>query len=134
MQLHGNEAEPQIARIANNRHIIKGMRFDPAQVRRWDQVQHVNALLIDGPSGGGGEGFDHRALADMMRSISKPVILAGGLTTATVGEAIRTVGPYGVDVSSGVETSRGVKDSTMIREFCAAVREADNASAFAAQA
>src|SRR5262249_34025896 len=118
-------------RIANNRHIIKGMRFDPVQIRRWDQIPHVNALLIDGPAGGGGEGFDHKPLADLMRTISKPVILAGGLTAATVGEAIRTVQPYGVDVSSGVESSRGVKDATMIREFCAAVREADNASAFA---
>jgi phosphoribosylanthranilate isomerase len=125
VQLHGQEQEPQIGRMALNRHVIKAFRFEPSQVRRWDQCMHVNALLIDGPSGGGGEGFEHHALADMMHAISKPVILAGGLTIANVADAIRTVRPYGVDVSSGVESSRGVKDAMMIREFCAAVREAD---------
>ena len=125
VQLHGHEEEPQIARIAMNRHVIKGFRFDAAQVRRWDQCVHVNALLIDGPAGGSGEGFDHAVLARMTRSISKPVILAGGLTIANVGEAIRAVRPFGVDVSGGVESARGVKDAGMIREFCAAVREAD---------
>jgi phosphoribosylanthranilate isomerase len=126
VQMHGQEEEPQLARVALNRRIIKGLKFDRAQVYRWDKCPHVSALLIDGSNGGQGEPFNHEQLAEMMAQISTPVILAGGLTPSSVGRAIRTVRPFGVDVSSGVETSRGVKDAGLIREFCAAVREADN--------
>lgn len=129
VQLHGNEAEPQIARIALRRRIIKGIRFDPTQILRWNKCPHVSALLIDGSEGGMGQGFRHEELAALMPQLNTAVILAGGLTPENVGEAIRTVRPLGVDVSSGVESSRGVKDATMIREFCQAVREADDARA-----
>lgn len=125
VQMHGQEEEPQLARVANSRRIIKGLKFDRAQIYRWDKCQDVSALLIDGSSGGKGEAFNHEELAQMMSSIATPVILAGGLTPASVGDAIRLVRPFGVDVSSGVESSRGVKDAGLIREFCAAVREAD---------
>ncbi len=54
-------------------------------------------------------------------------MLAGGLNPENVGLAISTVQPYAVDVSSGVESSRGVKDEDLIRAFCAAVRRADAA-------
>lgn len=130
VQLHGQEEEPQAARVAQTRRIIKGVKFDPALIRKWDRSPHVSALLIDGSTGGMGESFDHRALGELMTEIKTPVILAGGLTMRNVGDAIRHLRPYGVDVSSGVESSRGVKDAGMIREFCAAVREADlNATA-----
>lgn len=125
VQLHGKEEEPQAARVAQMRRIIKGLRFDAEQIRRWDRCLHVSALLIDGSAGGKGEAFDHRALAEMMPELKTPVILAGGLNVQNVGKAIRDVRPFGVDVSSGVESARGVKDAGMIREFCAAVREAD---------
>lgn len=125
VQMHGQEAEPQLARVALNRRIIKGLKFDRAQVRRWETCPHVSALLIDGSDGGTGEGFNHRLLAEMMPQINTPVILAGGLNPQNVGQAIRAVRPFGVDVSSGVESSRGVKEPSLIREFCQAVREAD---------
>lgn len=123
VQLHGQEEESQISRIALNRRVIKGFRFDRAQARRWDSCPHVAALLIDA---GQSDGHNWDELADMMSSLNSPVILAGGLTPENVGEAIRVVRPYGVDVSSGVESSRGVKEPSLIREFCQAVREADS--------
>ena len=72
--------------------------------------------------GGVGEGFD---LSLMPVVKEKPVILSGGLSAASVAEAIRRVRPWGVDVSSGVESAKGVKDAAKIAAFIAEVRDAD---------
>lgn len=69
--------------------------------------------------------FQWTDLASHLENIAKPVFLAGGLTPENVGEAVRTLRPYGVDVSSGVERDRGVKDPALIEAFCEAVRRAD---------
>ncbi|MCE5291930.1 MAG: phosphoribosylanthranilate isomerase [Nocardiaceae bacterium] len=77
-------------------------------------------LLLDAPVPGSGERWDLSALAT-----TKPAgqwILAGGLTPENVVEAIQAVAPWGVDVSSGVEASPGVKDLKKIRAFIAAAR------------
>jgi phosphoribosylanthranilate isomerase len=123
VQLHGNESTDS---APLPRRIIKAMRFDRLQIRHWDANNAIEAILIDGPLGGSGAPFDHAALAAMRSTIRTPLIIAGGLTPENVGEAIRTIRPWGVDVSSGVETSRGVKDATLIRRFCDAVRQADH--------
>lgn len=87
------------------------------------------AFVLDAPSaghGGSGRAFDRSLLAPHARCLKgRSMILAGGLTAETVGAAIADVGPYAVDVSSGVESSRGVKSADRIRRFCEAVREAD---------
>jgi phosphoribosylanthranilate isomerase len=70
--------------------------------------------------GGNAAPFEWRLLAG--RAIPKPWLLAGGLTAGNVAEAIRTAGAPGVDVSSGVERARGVKDAALIRGFIAAAR------------
>ena len=123
IQLHGDEDEAFIASL-DGRHVIRGFRYDEEQVRRWDACPDVDVLLIDGSAGGHGESFEHGRLVAMMSDIETPVVLAGGLTPDNVAEAIRVVQPFGVDVSSGVESSRGVKDHGLIRAFCEAAREA----------
>jgi phosphoribosylanthranilate isomerase len=72
--------------------------------------------------GGTGEAFDWELVP---RSLPRPLILSGGLDAANVGEAIRRVRPWAVDVSSGVEAAKGVKDERRIAAFMEAVRNAD---------
>ena len=72
--------------------------------------------------GGVGEGFDLSLLPAVKE---KPVILSGGLSAASVAEAIRRVRPWGVDVSSGVESAKGIKDAAKIAAFIEEVRNAD---------
>ncbi len=126
IQLHGEEDEQAIAEFAKTKHVIKGFRFDPEQVKRFNADPHRDVLLIDGSTGGKGEAFDHEQLAKMMPTIEKPIILAGGLNAENVGKAIDTVRPFCVDVSSAVESAPGVKDPDLIRAFCDAVIKADN--------
>lgn len=125
-QLHGEESEELIASCAP---IIKAIRFSPATIaddlQRLDENENVEAILIDGPSPGAGVPFQWTDLRPHLENIAKPVFLAGGLTPENVGEAVRTLRPYGVDVSSGVERDRGVKDPALIEAFCEAVRRAD---------
>ena len=125
VQLHGNEDEELIGRVGRTKHVIKGLQFDTEQVLRFNDCRDVDILLIDGSSGGRAGGFDHQTLADLMPQISKPIIVAGGLTPQNVTDAIRIVHPLGVDVSSGVESSPGVKDAGLVNRFCQAVAEAE---------
>ena len=67
-----------------------------------------------GQMGGSGEKF---AWGEIPKNLNKPVILAGGLTVDNVAEAIRLVRPYAVDVSSGIETSKGIKDPAKMEQF-----------------
>jgi phosphoribosylanthranilate isomerase len=129
-QLHGDEHESLVSECGPN--IIKAVAFDPAtiarELARWDAVPEVAAILVDGSRGGQGQTLDWAELARHTQgrdADSTPIILAGGLTPHNVGEAIRAVRPWAVDVSSGVERERGVKDPAMIAAFCDAVRRAD---------
>jgi phosphoribosylanthranilate isomerase len=126
-QLHGGESV-ELARACGPR-VIKAIRFNEATIDAdlacWAGVSEVGAILIDGSPGGLGESFDWSLLAKRREQCDKPIILAGGLTPDNVVEAIQTVRPFAVDVSSGVESERGVKDPDLIDAFCAAVRCAD---------
>ena len=75
--------------------------------------------------GGTGEAFDWELIP---RELARPVILSGGLDAENVGAAIRRVRPWAVDVSSGVEAAKGVKDERRIAAFMEAVRSADQES------
>jgi len=87
----------------------------------------ADAVVLDAATlegyGGSGQRTDWRTARVAREASSVPVVLAGGLTPETVAEAIRIVGPYGVDVSSGVETER-VKDPDKIRAFIRNAKEA----------
>jgi phosphoribosylanthranilate isomerase len=85
----------------------------------------ASAFLLDGHGpgqpGGRGERFDWTTIPPLGR----PVFLAGGLTPANVGEAIRAARPYAVDVSSGIESAPGTKDGEKMQQFVDEVRRAD---------
>jgi phosphoribosylanthranilate isomerase len=81
-----------------------------------DEYYNANALLLDTPSsefGGTGKSFDW----SLIDTIEKPIILAGGLRPANIAVAIQQVNPYAVDVSSGVESAKGIKDVEKVRQF-----------------
>lgn len=114
--------------------VVRAVSFFPETIA--DELASVDgrfdALLIDTPDptklgGGTGQTFDWSALRAAIDRAETPahIILAGGLTPENVAEAVRIVRPWAVDVSSGVESSRGVKDIAKIRAFCEAVKKAD---------
>ncbi|HET9447288.1 MAG TPA: hypothetical protein VFO35_13560, partial [Steroidobacteraceae bacterium] len=85
--------------------------------------QH-NRILFEGPVSGIGSTSDWQTAAQLARTIQ--LVLAGGLDATNVADAIAAVRPFGVDVSSGVEASPGVKDPTKIHEFVRRARAAAN--------
>jgi len=135
VQLHGKEVPGMAGTLPSETRLWRAwgaeMADDLELIEAWSMHQNLEAFLWDAPSspdnplgGGSGHTSDWLWLSKRLPKV-RPSIVAGGLTPDNVGEAIRTVRPFAVDVSSGVESSRGVKDPGLIREFCAAVREAD---------
>jgi len=130
LQFHGREAEDFCASF--RRPYLKAFAvaagFDLLQ--SFQQYASAAAILLDTPSaghGGSGKTFDWQ-LVNIPSNANEPVprvVLSGGLTAANVAGALSAVRPFAVDVSSGVEISRGVKDSSLIQQFCRAVRLAD---------
>ncbi|TAG02949.1 MAG: phosphoribosylanthranilate isomerase [Betaproteobacteria bacterium] len=99
-----------------------------------NQYTSANALLLDTPSaghGGSGKTFNWQLIntQNMPSAHAPALVLSGGLTPANVGDAISVVKPFAVDVSSGVEISRGEKSIELIHQFCHAVRAADSQNA-----
>lgn len=102
----------------------------PPGIARWPVLRSGQALpavlparlLYEGPRSGAGERADWREAASLAGRTE--LVLGGGLTPANVGEAVRRVRPFGVDVSSGVERAPGVKDAALIADFVAAARAA----------
>ena len=78
--------------------------------------------MVEGLRGGSGHAFDWSLIP---AQLPLPVVLAGGLTADNVGEAIRAVRPWAVDVSSGVEREKGIKDADKIAAFIRGARDAD---------
>ena len=106
--------------------IPRGVKDISSIVKRALELSQIaDYVLVDtmGPSGGGtGLVHDWQISAKIRSSIYKPMFLAGGLNPSNVGEAVKIVDPYGVDVSSGVESSPGKKNFELMRRFVKSVR------------
>lgn len=126
VQLHGNENPERIADIKRKfgRPVIKAFSIaspeDIAGIAAYEDV--ADWLMLDSRGGGTGKSFDWKLLDGAV--FTKPWMLAGGLTPGIVGGAIKRLKPAAVDVSSGVESSRGVKDADKIRAFITAAKNA----------
>lgn len=120
-QLHGNEDEPYIKqlRTLTDKLIIKAFRIDTERDIRSAQNSSADLVLLDSGNGGTGTIFDW----NLTTQLKRPFFLAGGLHTFNVREAIETLNPYAVDVSSGIETN-GLKDKIKMKEFVRTVRSA----------
>jgi len=125
LQFHGDETPTDCA--APGRPHLRAARMVPGFdlldfATRYPDAQ---AILLDAHVegyGGGGKVFDWSLIP---RNVPRPVVLSGGLHAGNVIEGILRVRPWAVDVSSGVEAAKGIKDAAAIRRFCEAVREAD---------
>jgi phosphoribosylanthranilate isomerase len=125
LQFHGDETAQFCESFAVP--YIKAMRMSPAidllQCAR--DFAGARALLLDADVkgyGGGGKSFDWNLIPPRL---PLPIILSGGLHADNIVEAVRKVRPWAVDVSSGVEVAKGIKDEAKIAAFCAGVRHAD---------
>ena len=124
-QFHGDETCAQCEAAA--RPYLRAARMAPG-VDLLDfaaRFPTASGLLLDAHVegyGGGGKAFDWSLIPP---DVPAPVVLSGGLSAANVIDGVRSVRPWAVDVSSGVESAKGIKDAALMRRFCEAVREAD---------
>ena len=120
-QLHGSENDEYIKRLRDK---IKNIRIIKAfKVRGYEDISlaersSADMILLDAGMGEG-RSFDW----ELLHGIKRPYFLAGGLDSKNAEDAVRTLSPFGVDVSSGIETD-GKKDTVKMREFVSIVRNA----------
>ncbi len=137
LQFHGDETPEQCARIAQavRRPFMRALRIKPETTaedllefeRRYRASGPLfSGLLLDTWSdayGGTGKVFDWSLIS---ADIARRAVLSGGLNVQNVTDAVRRVRPHAVDVSSGIELAKGVKDAALMHAFVAAVRAADS--------
>ncbi|WP_349431113.1 phosphoribosylanthranilate isomerase [Methylomarinum sp. Ch1-1] len=125
LQFHGDES-PEQCRIYGKPY-MKAVRMqqgiDVAAIA--DRYHDASALLLDayhpGIKGGSGSNFDWGLIP---KDCALPIVLAGGLAPENAGQAVRVVKPYALDVSSGVETDKGIKDAAKMAAFIQKTNEA----------
>ena len=121
-QLHGHESIAITAEVAAQvRFVIKAVVAGSADASNADLFSS-DAVLVDGLNPGSGSTYDWDLLSQLPDSVH--VILSGGLTADNVASGIEQVRPWGVDVSSGVEKSPGLKDAVKLRHFITNARDA----------
>jgi phosphoribosylanthranilate isomerase len=130
-QFHGDETPNRCLELSAGQPWMKAARVGAQFAYEEFSLQYrdANAFLLDAlveGYGGGGVPFDWQGIPQTWVSENAlRVVLSGGLNTHNVGEAIARLHPCAVDVSSGVEISKGVKDPALMAEFIKAVRAAD---------
>ncbi len=125
LQFHGEES-PDFCNQFGLPYIKSVARTEHGRLQEFaDRYAQARALLLDsnlsGAPGGSGETFDWR----QPLQCTKPIVLAGGLNADNIGEAIRALHPYGVDVCSGIEAPRGEKNTALMENFMREVRRVD---------
>jgi phosphoribosylanthranilate isomerase len=125
LQFHGDETPEFCAQFGAP--FVKACRIRPGVdvLQSLQPFARAAAWLLDSfvpEYGGVGESFDWSLVP---RGLARPLILSGGLDAKNVARAVRTVKPWGVDVSSGVESAKGIKDAGKMAAFVAEVRNAD---------
>lgn len=134
LQFHGDETPEQC--VKPGKRFLRAFRIGSAGLQDEAQIaatcatySDACAWLFDSDSagyGGSGHGFDHRYFSFMREQpVTRALILSGGLKADTIEERIRSLRPWAVDVSSGVEIEPGIKSAEKIRAFAQAVRRAD---------
>lgn len=119
VQVHGDLTPGDLAFLSAkvSGDVVKAV--SPTEATTYDTV--ADALLVDSldddGAGGTGETHDWERTRDLVEQLESPVVLAGGLTPDNVAEAVDTVGPFGVDVASGVESAPGRKDAAAVSTF-----------------
>lgn len=121
-QLHGQEGEREIRRLREltDHLLIQAFRIDTEQDVERANASTADYVLLDSGAGGTGTVFDW----DLLQAIRRPYFLAGGLDTENLGTVKAKLNPYGIDVSSGIETD-GYKDKEKMTAFVAAARKED---------
>lgn len=121
-QLHGQEGEREIRRLREltDQPLIQAFRIDTEQDVERANASTADYVLLDSGAGGTGTVFDW----DLLQAIRRPYFLAGGLDTENLGTVKAKLNPYGIDVSSGIETD-GYKDKEKMTAFVAAARKED---------
>jgi len=126
LQLHGSELPSALESLLP--YAFKAARIARApDVDRADEFRGERLLLdayVPGELGGTGTAFDWELVVGLARR--RNVVLAGGLTKDNVADAVRIVGPWGVDVASGVESEPGIKDAALVTAFIRAARGSES--------
>ena len=119
-QLHGTESDDYIKEVREKTgaKIIKAFGIRSEEDIRKAETSSADLVIVDSPGGGTGSTFDW----ELLKRIRRPYILAGGLNKDNVEEAVKVLNPYGVDVSSGIETD-GYKDISKMRAFMALIKK-----------
>ena len=132
MQIHGDEDVKYCLKFKGLNlkgvKLIKGIRVKDRESLAAIENCHSDAIILDaykkGLYGGTGEGFDH-SLAVIAKEYGRNIIISGGLNPDNVYKIIKEVRPYGVDVSSGIESSSGKKNIELMERFIEEVRQAE---------
>ena len=119
-QLHGQESVQEVAEVASViKFIVKSVVAGSVDAKNADQFA-TEMIMVDSANPGSGTNYDLNLLRELPPSVR--LILSGGLTVSNVAPSIKTASPWGVDVSSGVESTPGIKDYSKIRDFIANAR------------